>query len=302
MISTKQLFADPLSYTKLFPEMYKFKTKSNIEMMLYYLPAKEMPCKGYIMLLHGYIDYTDYYGAILSALHSLGYTILSYDKRGHGRSGGAKGFLTSLIDLESDFIEILLHFKNKYNISDKVVLLGNSMGGAESIIYAIKYSSYIKAIATLNPAIYIDPKILPNWKKRLVKPKCIRKMLSKMNVAPSELDPNDLLESHKLLNERITADPLYYKGKIKGATAFSIMDAADYVLTNCNKLTVPWLALLSKDDKVVPSSCAIGVMDKISLVKKKKVMYLDISHDLSYSLVHLASMVTEIDEWCKNAQ
>lgn len=77
-------------------------------------------------------------------------TMIYYDQRGCGRSGGTASDDYSLAKMVMD-IEVV---RQKYD-ADKVYLIGHSFGGILAINYALKYASHVKGIVLANSTLDI---------------------------------------------------------------------------------------------------------------------------------------------------
>lgn len=84
----------------------------------------------------------------LSPVTEAGYTLISYDARGHGESAGT----TNPDDyLWSSLAEDLLAFAESVAPGERVALVGNSMGSATSIFAALKEPDRIAALVLTAP-------------------------------------------------------------------------------------------------------------------------------------------------------
>lgn len=98
-----------------------------------------------IIFLHGWMANKNVYGEIISKL-SHKYRCISLDLPGFGKSSVIKKTNTKKIT------EILHKAVKKLGI-DSYYLVGNSLGGAISIIYANKYPNEIKKLVLISPFI-----------------------------------------------------------------------------------------------------------------------------------------------------
>ena len=69
--------------------------------------AASSPELGTIVLVHGLGEHSGRYAHVVEPLRGIGWTVVSYDQRGHGRSGGARGALPRFDALLEDLSEVI---------------------------------------------------------------------------------------------------------------------------------------------------------------------------------------------------
>lgn len=100
------------------------------------------PPRGVVLLVHGLGEHASRYTHVAHQLMDWGFAVRSYDQRGHGESGGARGALPSETSLLDDLAEVVddtrlrcMRLPNLVDISDPaqqqlpLILLGHSLGG-----------------------------------------------------------------------------------------------------------------------------------------------------------------------------
>jgi alpha-beta hydrolase superfamily lysophospholipase len=101
-------------------------------------------CKGWILLLHGFGEHSGRYLHVCDFLLRDGFSILTWDHRGHGRSDGARG-VCSEFSWFTDEITFFLHFER--DLSLPLFLFGHSLGGEIVLQYTLNYCRRRKEIA-----------------------------------------------------------------------------------------------------------------------------------------------------------
>lgn len=114
-------------------EIVLFKSKDETQLHGWYLPAKKNqdtpPAHGTIYFLHGNGQNLSYHIANLYWLTDYGWNVFVMDYRGYGRSQGEPD-LKSIIDDAAAGYDWLIENKET---PDKVIVLGQSLGGAVAI-------------------------------------------------------------------------------------------------------------------------------------------------------------------------
>ncbi|MBL0729492.1 alpha/beta hydrolase [Piscinibacter sp. HJYY11] len=89
-------------------------------------PAPHTP-RGTVLIVHGLGEHIGRYGHVAAHLNAAGWHVVGYDHRGHGRSDGPKGKITTHDDLLRDLSQMIDSVRAQH--PGPLVLLGHSMGG-----------------------------------------------------------------------------------------------------------------------------------------------------------------------------
>lgn len=81
-----------------------------------------------VVILHGYGEHSGRYLHVVDALVQCGFAVLRYDMRGHGRSGGRRGFVDAFGDYLED-LERMLAVGRRSAPGRPIYLLAHSHGG-----------------------------------------------------------------------------------------------------------------------------------------------------------------------------
>lgn len=197
-----------------------------------------------VCLVHGLGEHCKRFPFLIKFLNQKGIAIFSYDQRGHGRSQGKKGDITSFSVLLDD-VENLLKMARSEFTDLPIFLHGHSWGGnivcnyllkrnTREIAGAVLSAPWFKLVSKPAPSLlfvaYIANKLFPSFTKN------------------NSLLPSSLSKDPKVVNAYIN-DPLvhplisirnYYKTKAAGLWA----------LENTKELKVPTLIIHGKADEI----------------------------------------------------
>ena len=203
--------------------------------------------KAVVVVSHGYSEHSGRYRHVIDALVKANYNVWALDHRGHGRSEGNRAAPDDFEDFVADlaqFIRMVRQHSGKLDI----FLLGHSMGGLISALYAYDYQHNLKGLILSGPAFRIGE----DSPKALV---AISGLVSRLapNVEIQPFDPSYNSRDPKVV-QAFRDDKLNYHGGVKARMAREMLTASQYALANAHKLTIPVLMLQGEQDKlVVPS-------------------------------------------------
>jgi alpha-beta hydrolase superfamily lysophospholipase len=92
--------------------------------------------KAVVVILHGVAEHSRRYRNLVTGLVSTGYTICTYDQRGHGHSQGQRGFIRSWDEYRGD-LSAYLNVVRKYEPHLPIFIFGHSMGALIGLDYVI---------------------------------------------------------------------------------------------------------------------------------------------------------------------
>jgi len=115
--------------------------------------------KANILIVHGLGEHSDRYKNYVDYFVPRGYSIYSFELRGHGRSGGARGHVDRFEHFATDAHEIVLRIKLRTQL--KVFMLGHSLGSLIALSYEIHYPNEINGLILSGTALADALKIPP---------------------------------------------------------------------------------------------------------------------------------------------
>ena len=199
--------------------------------------------KGVIIITHGMGEHSMRYMEMVDFYTNEGYTVISFDIRGHGLSEGKRGHTPGFEFLMDDIERVYTQVKKDYP-SLPIFLFGHSMGGnlvlnfllrkPNSICGAIVTGAYLK--------LGFDP---PKWKIILAKlSSSIWPTLSQ----PTELEL-DALSRNKEVIRKYENDELVHD-RITSAFFINVHFAGQYVIDHANEIKTPLLVMHGMEDRL----------------------------------------------------
>ena len=87
-----------------------------------------------VVISHGIAEHSGRYEHVARQLNASGMSVIGFDQRGHGATGGPQGYVTSFAEFHDDVED---HLGLARTFGAPVVLLGHSMGGLVSTSYIL---------------------------------------------------------------------------------------------------------------------------------------------------------------------
>ena len=206
-------------------------------------PINAAAVKG-IVLMHGLGEHCGRYARVARFFNDCGYSVRSYDHRGHGRSGGARGDVPDADTLAQDAKIAIDDFAQ--NLSAPPLLLGHSLGGLFAAYYATRALSPLGGLILSSPALRIR---LSGTQKLLLQ------ILGA--IAPGFGIPNGLksryLSHRQEVIDAYDSDPLVHP-KISARLLRAMLEAIEFAQAHASALSVNTLLLVAGDDHLVDAS------------------------------------------------
>lgn len=197
-----------------------------------------------LILVHGYGEHGGRYLERASTFVGAGFRVLIPDVRGHGRSGGPRGY----VDRFSRYLDDLELVRER--ASGAVALLGHSHGGLISLAALTSRTLDVKAAATTSPFLGLGL-VPPAWKTKAAT--LLSAALPRVSL-PSEIKPEDVSHDPAVV-AAYAADPLNHH--VNNARWYTeAMAAIDGVFRDAGRVSVPILLMQAGDDKLVSAAAS----------------------------------------------
>ncbi|NOY54856.1 MAG: alpha/beta hydrolase [Actinobacteria bacterium] len=201
--------------------------------------------KAAMLIIHGLGEHSGRYDHVARFLNKRGIDVTAFDLRGHGLSGGRRGYVGRWSDYLDDVEDRLVETRS---IGVPVVLYGHSLGGLIAISYATSGRPQPDALIASAPGLQDNLKPMLH-----VLPKILGPLLPTLAVATGIT--GDQLSRDPAVGEAYFADPLV----LTKATLRLAAEALQAQVTTIGRLTnisVPTLTIQGSEDSLVPPSAS----------------------------------------------
>jgi len=238
---------------------------------LFYRQDFPAEMKATVVIVHGVNEHCGRYQYITECLNKAGYGVMRFDLRGHGKSGGERGYTGSLFDF-SDDVRIFTEMTKKAAPSVPVYMLGHSMGSFISAMYAIRFPGQIEGqVLSGIPAI-----VLPLPTLRLLK--FLPYDTFPMIRVAAGLD--DKVSRDPAVAEDYVADPLNLKKSTIKMAAEMFLKGPAWMAQHVKEYTLPCLLLHGGGDLIVTPASSEWFFNNISSTDKQRIVYPVLYHEI----------------------
>lgn len=224
--------------------------------------------KATVIITHGIGEHSKRYEYLAFKLNKHGFDVITYDNLGHGRSSGKRGKIKSFKDHVETLRNIVL--KERERTSNKIILLGHSMGGGIVNLYEAMYhdSDLIVSVAaaTDTPS---NMKIFKYTGFYLLRWVRINTKIFKNDLAKN---PNIYLATKN--------DPLQLKYMYLSLLGEMFIKGIKYLKENIGNFKTPILYVHGTSDKIVDYRFSQNMYDSIKTKDKTIKLYEGEYHEL----------------------
>lgn len=211
--------------------------------------------RGTVLTVHGLGEHIGRYAHVAAHLNAAGWHVVGYDHRGHGRSDGPRGKITSHDDLLRDLAQMIDSVRAQH--PGPLVLLGHSMGGLIAARFvaqgvarpgeaSAEWARTVDALVLSSPALAADTNVLQKF------------LLATLGALAPDLAVHNGLKPEWISRDpkvvaAYTADPLVHD-RITPRLARFILDNGEWVRLHAARWKVPTLLMYAGSDRCVAPS------------------------------------------------
>lgn len=202
----------------------------------------EVP-RGIIIISHGLGEHSGRYERLAEKYNSKGYSIVAYDKGGHGKSSGKRGCIPD-IDVYFEEIDSLVGYCANHYGDLPLVLYGQSMGTPVGLVYVLRNPNVFKAAIGSSGWLRLvkEPSLLT------VKMAAVLGKVLPCLTLSNGLDPKQISTLQEEV-ELYKNDPLVHS-RISLSLGNGILGLVNYLNAYTGPFPVPLLLMHSEDDPI----------------------------------------------------
>lgn len=218
---------------------------------------EQAPC-GVVCLVHGLGEHTGRYAHVAAALNDVGYAVLGFDLRGHGKSGGLRGHTPTYDTLLDDIGRLLDEAAARYPGVPRF-LYGHSLGGNLVINYALRClstlsgeerSRRVAGVISTSPGLRVTNPLPP---LQVALAQVMNKLQPGLQMA-NGLALDGLARDPEVIRA-YTSDPLVHN-KISVRLALGMLQAGEWAIAHASEFPLPLLLVHGTADKLTSAKAS----------------------------------------------
>jgi|LSQX01.3.fsa_nt_gb alpha-beta hydrolase superfamily lysophospholipase len=248
--------------------------------------------KGVVIIAHGLGEHSSRYSHLVEELAGKGVSFYALDHRGHGRSEGKRGHISSFSDFTADLAS-LVEMARRENPAIPLILLGHSMGGVIAFQYVLQQSQAVDGLI-LSSAGLIPILDVPGWLQSLVKV-LLSRIVPGLTIS-NGLDASGLSHDQPIVNQYLD-DPLVHD-KVTARWFQEFAAAGQDSLNRAGELTLPLLIIHGQNDPIVDYKGSVKAMELASSSDKTLHIFEGLLHETMNEPQELRQEVlNRVGEW-----
>lgn len=240
-----------------------WKSHDGLDLFARVWEPKVVSPRAVVCLVHGLGEHASRYAHVAEALSREGFVLFGFDLRGHGRSGGARGHISSDRDYLMD-IDLLLERARARYPALPLFLYGHSLGGILVLYYGLKRKPALKGVIATGPGLRTA---LEKQPAKILAARALGAVAPKLSI-PSGLDTKALSRDTSVVQAYVS-DPLVHD-RVSLGFGRIMLGVTQWTLAHAGEFPVPLLLMHGKKDKVAfPSGSvevAAALKDRATLV------------------------------------
>lgn len=213
--------------------------------------------RAVIVLVHGMGEHSLRYEHVAGFLNSKGLAVLTFDLRGHGRSGGKRGHIPAIEGFYNEIGKIVAEAEIRFP-EIPLFLYGHSMGGGLVLGYSLRRHPQISGVIATSP-----------WIQLAFQPSAFMVALGRLtrSLIPGLSQPSGLKAEHLSHDPAVVkaylADPLVHD-RITSATGIGMLELGNWLNTYAGEFPFPLLLVHGVDDQITSAKATAALAERIT--------------------------------------
>ncbi|WKB50997.1 alpha/beta hydrolase [Eleftheria terrae] len=249
-------------------------------------PAPPGRPRGTVLLVHGLGEHSGRYEQVGQHLRAAGFSVESYDHRGHGRSQGPRGGLARPDDLLQDLAAVIDRLRARHD--GPLLLLGHSMGGLVAARFVADALRPVDGLVLSSPAL--DAGLSAFNRALLAAAHAVARNVALGNGLDAQYISHDpaVVRAYRddpLVHDRVTARLVRF-----------LVDAGVYTRERAAQWQVPTLLMWAGSDRLVSPAGSAAFAERASAAVVESHCFGHMYHEL-YNEPDRAAVFAVLDAW-----
>ncbi len=220
----------------------QFQAYDGLQLYVQRWEPQDKPC-AIVCLVHGLGEHSSRYGHVARFLTDAGYLVNTFDLRGHGKSGGARGHAPSFEAFMFDIDQLLADAQQRFP-DLPCFLYGHSLGGVLALAYTLQRRPKLNGVIATSPGLRTT---LEQQKIKVAIAKSIGALLPTLTLN-SGLDAA-LISHDPQVVQTYLQDPLVHD-LATAAMAKNTLNVLPWIFEHAGEFPVPLLLLHGSADQI----------------------------------------------------
>lgn len=234
-----------------------------------WLPAQP---KAVVVIAHGLGEHGGRYRHVAERLLAAGCAVYAIDHRGHGRSGGPRGFVDRFRNLSTDLDQLVVRAAGEHR-GKPLFMLGHSMGGAIALSYALKHQDRLKGLILSGPAVVLAG--APPWMRPVAR--FLGAVTPRLGLFA--VDPSAVSRDPAVVTD-YAQDPLNFHGKVPARTLSELIGFVDWLPAVLSEIKLPLLVQHGGSDTLASPDGGAMVVAEAGSKDKTFLRYDGLYHEI----------------------
>lgn len=227
-----------------------------------------------ILIVHGIGEHSGRYHHVIRALNRRGYSVFTYDQRGHGKSGGQRMHIDTPDVLPND-VGVVREDIDADVGELPLFLYGHSMGSLVALAYALDHQDALAGLILTGAPFDFDSSVSPLL---LAVSKIANRLLPRMQAL--DLFSTKDLSRDPAVVKAYGDDPLNHHGRLSVRSGTSLFELLMRTRARLGELTVPLLLLHGAGDAVCPPTGSEMIYARAASADKTLTIYPELFHEI----------------------
>lgn len=228
--------------------------------------------KATVALVHGIAEHSSRYRHVGEFLAARGYSVYTFDLRGHGHSPGQRSLVRHMDEYAGD-VATFLTWVRTVAPPVSLFLLGHSMGGLIVSYYVLSQQPDLQGVMLSAPAV----KLAAVSPLLVAVGRVLARLLPSLPMRQIEFAA---ISRDPLVIEASAKDMLTYHGGVPAATGMAMLQAIAYVQQQRGQWRLPVLILQGGADRIIDPSGSQELYAAIPVIDKTLKWYASLYHEI----------------------
>ncbi|MCU0497554.1 MAG: lysophospholipase [Anaerolineae bacterium] len=270
--------------------MTPLQTTDGLQLHTIAWPIQDDP-KAILLIVHGIGEHSGRYAHVAKALNQQGYSVYSYDHRGHGQSEGDRVYFDNFAVPVEDLRLVFTMIRAKHP-GKAIYLYGHSMGSLISLLYLLKYPQDVAGFISSGSPLMVDTAFPAGL---ILLGRFLSRVVPRLPFAP--VDPNTVSRDPAVVAAYRT-DPFNNQKRMPIRIIAGLFDNARLARDQVKRITVPLLILHGEADTLTPLSGSQWLYEQAGSSDKTLKVYPGLYHEV-HNEVEQTQVFTDVITWLK---